>query len=445
MALDRQIARLAKILVDSEDISFDEAQAKLRALTIEIVVGGEATSPAAHAAILTAVSVASRTFVGGVRVTGAIDGPLNSALPLGTGSLAEAAMLAGASGFEGYSSRRICVGTNRVPGEVWSVSPWWMGWKAGTASPGEAWWDAGDNPLSGIAAGALAVGAAFEVARSRCSELRCKADLWPVRAGEEAPNFIESFLPGALWLVGLGNLGQAFLWALGALPYKNPGDVSLVVQDRDKVTEENWATSVLVKSETYGELKTKVAERWASAKGFDLRRIDRRLLASDRLDIDDPRLALSGVDKVEVRKLMAEVGFACIVDAGLGRTASDFDKYRVSVFDRVRRIDTHFVGQTDEPLGGDIPDREAYQRLALEIGPCGTAEIGGASVAAPYVSALAAAVAISRAVAIASGCDCATNEVGRLALSVGSKFAPLAKIDGRGIRHSGKPDLGTRS
>ena len=190
------------------------------------------------------------------------------------------------------------------------------------------------------------------------------------------------------------------------MPYADPAGLSLVLQDCDKITEENWATSVLVKGDTYGVLKTKVAEHWALDKGFDVRRIDRRLLASDRLDNNDPRLALSGVDKFEARKLMADVGFDCIVDAGLGRTSSDFDRYRVTVFDRIRRIDRHFAGQNDQPSGVAIPDGEAYQRLEAEIGRCGTAEVGGASVAVPYVSALAAAVAISRVIAVASGCEC---------------------------------------
>ena len=439
MVLDREIVRLAKILVDDEKISFDEAQARLRALTLEIVVGPDATSPAAHAAILTAVLVASRTFVGGVRVTGVIDQPLNSALPLTAASLAEAVILMGASEFDGDPSRTIFVSTGKVPIKAWSVSPWWKGWRAGTAKPGEAHWDAGDNPLSGIAAGALAVGAAFEVERGHRDEFLSEVDLWPVEAGEVAPRFAEVFLPGALWLVGLGNLGQAFLWALAVLPYENPGDVSLVVQDRDKVSEENWGTSVLVKDETYGVLKTKVAEHWALDKGFDVRRIDRRLLASDQLENNDPRLALSGVDKVEARKFMAEVGFDCIVDAGLGRTFSDFDKYRVTVFDRIRRIDKHFDGQTDEPLGGDILNDEAYQRLVDEIGLCGTAEIAGASVATPYVSALVAAVAISRVIAVTSGCECPVNEVGRLSFLAGRKIAPSTKVEGRGILHAGKP------
>ena len=448
MALDRQIARLSKILVDSEDISFDEAQARLKAFTLEVVVQPEATSLAAHAAILTAVSVASRTFVGGVRVTGAIEQPVNSALPLKAERLAEAAIMAGASVFDGDPARRIFVGTSGVPTNGWYVSPWWSGWNAGTVKSGAARWDAGENPLSGIAAGAMAVGQAFESERGDGGYLRAEVNqvnLWPVRIGETAPCFAEVFLPGALWLVGLGNLGQAFLWTLAALPYTEPEAVSLVLQDFDKVTEENWATSVLVKDETYGVLKTKVAEQFALDKGFDVRRVDRRLLASDRLGSDDPRLALSGVDKFEARRILANVGFDCIIDAGLGRTSSDFDRYRVTVFDRTRRIDRHFAGQMDQPVGGDIPKGEAYQRLDAEIGPCGTAEIGGASVAAPYVSALAAAVTISRAIAVASGCECPVNEVGRLSSSVGPKLAPLTGVEGRGIRHAGNPRSGSHS
>ena len=442
MALDRQIARLSRILVDSEKISFDEAQARLRSLTLEIVVAPEATSPAAHAAILTAVSVGRRTFVGGVRVTGAVDGPLNSALPLRAESLAEAAAAVGASDFDCAASRTIFVGLSGAPRAAWSVSPWWNGWRAGTAKPGKARWDEGRNPLSGIAAGALAVGAAFEAERKGFVDLDGEVDLWPVGAGRKAPGFEEVFLPRALWLVGLGNLGQAFLWALAALPFGDPGRVSLVLQDRDRVTEENWATSVLVKDESYGSLKTRVAEHWASAKGFDARRIDRRLSSRDRLEDDDPRFALSGVDKVEARRLMAEVGFDCIVDAGLGRTAHDFDRYRVTVFDRARPIDRHFAGQNDAPVAQGVPEGDAYRRLEQQIGPCGAAEIGGASVAAPYVSALAAAIAVSRVTAVTSGCECPINEVGKLSLIADRRVAQPIAIRGRGLGHAGKPALG---
>jgi len=266
MALNRQIARLAKILVDSEGLSFDEAQARLEARTLEIIVGKDAVSPAAHAAVLTAVSVGRRTFVGGVRVKGALDQPLNSALPLSARTLGGAAVMVGASQFEGAPSRTICIAIDNHDSESWSVAAWWDGWRAGTAEVGAAISGAADNPLVGIAAGALAVGVAFQTERGSDVGSRSEVDLWPNERPGGAPVFSEVFLPGALWLIGLGNLGQAYLWALSALPYVDPGTVSLVLQDRDEVTVENWGTSVLVQDENYGSLKTKVGERWANPR-----------------------------------------------------------------------------------------------------------------------------------------------------------------------------------
>ena len=89
-----------------------------------------------------------------------------------------------------------------------------------------------------------------------------------------------------------------------------------------------------------------------------------------------------------------------------------------------------------------IPAGDAYRRLEEQIGSCGTAEIGGASVAAPYVSALAAAIAVSRVIAVTSGCECPINEVGKLSLIAERRVAELTAVTGRGLGHAGKPALG---
>jgi hypothetical protein len=66
-------------------------------------------------------------------------------------------------------------------------------------------------------------------------------DLWSLEPGDAwlspAPDEPAStMLPSKLWLIGLGHLGQAYLWGLGLLPYAAPGKVSLVLQDNDVVT-----------------------------------------------------------------------------------------------------------------------------------------------------------------------------------------------------------------
>lgn len=438
MALTKQLARLVKLIVDREGIGFEAAEARLRALTLEIVVGPDATTPAAHAAVLTAVAVGHRSFVGGVRVVGASRLALNTALPVKGATLGDAAERLGATGFTGPPSQRIIVGTTEHDGSGTAVAVWCEGWSAGTAKPGEARWGDGSNPLTGIAAGALAVGVLFDLAGGADVELSRELCLWDTGA-EGAPAFCDVFLPGALWLVGLGNLGQAYLWALAALPYADPGLVQLVLQDRDTVSEENWGTSVLVQDESYGALKNKIGEEWAEAKGFKVRRMDRRLAAADRLEDGDPRIALSGVDKVRSRRLMAKVGFECIVDAGLGRTAADFNRYRITVFDAAHSIQKHFAGVKDPPAEAPIPDSEAYRELQSRIGRCGTAEIAGASVAVPYVSALTAAIAVARLIALVSGCAIARSEVARIGSIEGRRTTQPAIIPLRGSIHAGRP------
>lgn len=442
MALDRYISRLAKILVEGEGITFEEAQSRLRALTLEVIVAPDATSPAAHAAALTAVSVGRRTFLGGVRVVGAVDQPLNSALPIRASTLESAIALVGSSPFEGRPSRRIIIGNASLQDNLWSVRTWWKGWHAGASVGQGAPCENSHNPLVGIAAGALAVGSAFEAERGRQVELNSTVDLWPHAEGSTGvPNFDEVFLPSDVWLIGIGNLGQAFLWALASLPYAEPKSVSLVLQDFDRINEENWATSVLVNDDACGVLKTSVGEEWALAKGFQVRRMDKRLLETDRLDTGDPRVALSGLDKLEPRRHLAKVGFDCIVDAGLGRTANEFDRYRVTIFDHERPIDRHFASEQDAAAPLDVPRNPMYEALEHAIGRCGAVEIAGASAAAPYVSAVAAAISISRLIALSSGCKVPANEVGKLSSLSTRKISKVANGDIRSAGHAGRPTI----
>ena len=438
MALEKEITRLSKILVERANISFDEAQCRLRALTLEIVVVERADNPAAHAAVLTAVSVGRRAFLGGVRVIGILEQPLRVTYPLRSTTLAEAVAEMGADNFDGPATYTLIVGEVSSAASPSKIHIWWDGWRAGASNQGAAC-DDGSNPLSGIAAGALGVGLAFEFARGESLEAST-IDLWPVEQGGHAPVFCDVFLPGAIWMIGLGNLGQAFLWALLSLPFTNPGDVEIVLQDRDKVSEENWATSVLVRDEAYGFQKTKVAEQWALAKGFDVRRVDRWLTDTDRITDEEPKLAFSGVDRIKARKDMAHLGFDCIVDAGLGRTAKDFDRYRLSVFDPSRSIGQHFEGMSDPQHRNDVPDIEPYITLAGEVGVCGAAEIAGASVAAAFVSAVAAVSAVARIIAICSGCMIRQTEVVRLSQST-VRPGPYVTVQARGIRHAGKPSI----
>jgi hypothetical protein len=54
----------------------------------------------------------------------------------------------------------------------------------------------------------------------------------------------EVYIPPKLWFIGLGHLGQGFLWNLGLLPVRGS---RAVLQDDQTVGEENEATGLAAK------------------------------------------------------------------------------------------------------------------------------------------------------------------------------------------------------
>jgi hypothetical protein len=224
---------------------------------------------------------------------------------------------------------------------------------------------------------------------------------------DAGPPFAQVYLPTELWLVGLGNLGQAYLWSLSQLPYPVHDEVLLFLQDDQKIGRENWGTSVLVERGRYNILKTRIGEEWATGSGFQVRRIDRRmdenLLRNDR----EPGIVLAGLDGMPARKMLGGRGFEYIVDAGLGATVDDYCKIRLNVFDSTRSPATHFRGVEDQTseIAERLKQLPAYRELARAHadGGCGAAMLAETSIAVPFVSAIAGALVITQAIRISSG------------------------------------------
>ena len=119
--------------------------------------------------------------------------------------------------------------------------------------------------------------------------------------------------------------------------------------------------------------------------------------------------------------------------------ATEFDRYRVTIFDNDRSPDQHFKLLSDAIKANTLPDSHSYVELAQQIGRCGAIQIAGGS-AALFVSMLTATMAITRAIAIVSGCAVASEAGWVLARSKprrGSTFKP----NSRGVKHAGHPAL----
>jgi len=412
--IDSERSRIRAALVNSGRYSFEEADERLATSKLPLFLDGEAaTTAAGQAAFLTAVVTGSRCF-GEVCVRGALDRPLIIPVPLNASTIGEAAGILGAQFCScRFPNRAIWIGDGDAHCDGWSVQASWDGWTVAVGPTGQCPAVGRiDCALAGIASGALAVGQAFlaEQGDPRAGKTVQRFSLWSSHLSKDGvsdPGPEVFYLPEAFWLVGLGNLGQAYLWTLCVLPFHDPNRVQLLLQDDDLIEKENWGTSILVERGRYGILKTRIAEEWADRRGFCARRIDRRLDEHLRRGDREPAIALAGLDSMPARRLLGLPGFSYIIDAGLGATAADYQKFRINVFDKGRDPAQHFAGVEDDRVSAveELMRLRAYKEFALSQndGGCGAAMLAERSVAVPFVSAFVGAVVITQAIRIASG------------------------------------------
>lgn len=86
------------------------------------------------------------------------------------------------------------------------------------------------------------------------------------KIGGDGP--VLEMLPSAFWLIGLGHLGQAYLWTLSLLPYEAPASCQFMLQDFDVLKEGNRSAALVSKDGDVGKLKTKICRDWLDSRGF---------------------------------------------------------------------------------------------------------------------------------------------------------------------------------
>jgi hypothetical protein len=306
-----KLHRLVKLTMDlGEANSIEEAQQILARYRLGIFVGnGLANSSAYQAALLTAVNTSRRCFLGGVQVSGNLDVPLM--IPWKhCSTLAEAIIdLQGQITNEIESGLPTIFFGDETPidnTDQFSVRPIIRGWNGGVvpACDSVPYLPLETFTPSGVLAGALAVSEAFQFIRGDnllAGHRSMGLSLWqPDTHGswlDAYPGPLLSSLPTKLWLIGLGHLGQAYLWTLGFLPYPMGSDVRLVLQDVDALEEANDSTSLLTNQALVGKKKTRALAAWCEERGFQATLIERRFAGDFKIQDTEPALALCGVWK----------------------------------------------------------------------------------------------------------------------------------------------------
>lgn len=399
--------RLVKQVIDSGRAeSVAEAEAMFRGYRLAVEIGRTAAEdPVNQAALLTVVALARRVFLGGVNVAGSLGTALSTPLPLGQ-TLGTAVKALGAGIGDGAPGIPTIVigGGPRGRREGFCIRTAATGWRGGilpihstlAPAPGPV------LPLAGMLSAALAVSEAYRYADGGMSIAGRRAmglSLWQpeadadwLAADSEEPEL--TYLPSRLWLIGLGHLGQAYLWGLGILPYRRSSDLSLVLQDVDVITDSTESTSVLTHTELVGQKKTRAMAAWADSRGFETSIYERLFDADFRRQQSEPGVALCGLDNASYRRALDRVGFDMVIEAGLGSGYRDFRTMRLhtlpgprpaaQIWNRAAATET-------------VEDRPAYKRLVKDgtLDQCGMTMLAGKAVGAPFVGAVAATLVLS--------------------------------------------------
>jgi len=398
----------ASMLEKNDDMAYEEAIKKLESFMLNLICGEEIkTSLSLQAALLTAVNTGKRAFLGGVYVLL----PQATACLLNWGnekSLNEIIIELGGNLVENISkeasfSLMFGLQANIDENQLQLICNSWQGGIChGKDAP--VLERSEEMPLGGIAAASIAVGTAF----IRVSGINISAgdkttgiSLW-----KPGSNWLDtmaighpvSFLPKKYWLLGLGHLGQAYIWTIGLLPYKIHEETTIILQDFDKIVEANWSSGLLCEKQDVRKFKTRVCADWLEQRGFDTVIVERKFDENTKRVDDDPHLALCGFDSAKSRTLLENAGFHLIVEAALGSSLNDFDEIALHTFPNSSKTAKE-IWTVDERVG-KTKKNVLKQFSHLEKEDCGiiAQNIAGKAISSSFVGALAGSLVIAETI-----------------------------------------------
>jgi hypothetical protein len=214
---------------------------------------------------------------------------------------------------------------------------------------------------------------------------------WLSPASDEPPI---QYLPTALWLIGLGNLGQAYLWLLSCLDYRRPSDLLLMLQDEDRLAVSNDSTSLLSSLAVVNTPKTRTMAAWLERRGFVTALEERRFGEWSRRAPYEPAVALCGVDNALARRYLEKAGFSLVIETGLGAGVHAFKNLSMHVFPSSLCAAT--LWGPGSGAAASVSDQPAYDPMKHpDLDECGLHQLASRTIGVPFVGLTAAAVALS--------------------------------------------------
>ena len=416
---DTTFSRISKLFTDRDALPIQEGLRKRQDFSVTLVCGADvAESYMSQLCVLTAAKIAARCFPGAVSV----------ALPTDVHDFATLLWPDLKNRLHFDALLRQVVGNGNVlhdqaslrhsnimlfgdvPDRDGALRVTFDGWvaKAGPVSQVARLQERPYCSLAAILAAALGMSEQFlsfaeislEAKRRTTAFSLWRPDLDPGNPNALGPPV--EWLPADLWVLGLGHLGNAYLWALGTLPYARTSKARFFLNDFDAVEEENIETGLLFTHADQERTKARVCAAWLERRGFATRLLERRFDGNFRCQQGEPRLALCGFDKNPPRRDLESAEFDRVIESGLGGTPNNFDTMSLHTLPNPRTIQELWPDLSEDEerkreahQNRVASENEAYTRL--ELNACGRFDFAGTSIAVPYVGAIAGSLVIAEA------------------------------------------------
>lgn len=389
MKLIDTLNRTMKLAMDEGMVgSYEEAQVLFNSFRLRISVeAGFTAVPAAEAAVLTLLNAAPKTFLGGVELVGPLEEICTQAWFAGI-KLGEVAQQFGVttatSGVE--SMPTIFVGDCLLSENNFCLSIS-MQQEGFILSPERVSIGTIKSPVeSGVAAAGAALNEAFQHIYRKAPLAGQREIRWKL------PSAIQKTSICPMWLIGLGHLGQAFLWT-AALAGDNCLPREIRLSDYDTVSLSSLSTCLLVRAKDIGRKKVDVVAEQLEVLGVRVQRDYERLDLDASFVRSAQALAIVAVDNIMLRRSLDRLHAAQVLEAGIGDGADAFTRVQVHAFPGPRKARDIWGGDDIRATRSVDISKPAYQDLLVKSGDeCGTTLVAGRSVATPFVGAFAGAV-----------------------------------------------------
>ena len=402
-------------LDDGRARSVEEAYEIAAGYVLQVVVGrGVVASETSEALLMTVLNSGRRAFFGGVHVclNCPSGDPLSSRWAAGQdiAAVVEAYRCTMVQSLDPQYPTLVIGSVDQPPQGSIVLYATWQGWSGGVlVDPSVRLPESSEFPLAGVLAAALGVSEAFQHVRGSVFAGRRNVglSLWDPESEWLNPIVVDCkgiYLPSRLWLIGLGHLGQAYAWALGLLPYSDPSEVTVMLQDYDAVKSANRSTGMLSEGSSVGVKKSRLVAGRLEKLGFCADITERPFDGTTRRRAGEPGVALVGVDDPAPRRLLEQAGFDLIVDAGLGAHVDNYLNAQLTSFPAsAKAIDVWPPQEVEtEATAAHQPAYVDHKRRMLQLSSltegeieCGILEVAGRSVGAAFVGCFVAAFVLA--------------------------------------------------